>query len=83
MHETSEWVHDPGPSADAPRKRSPYEEEEWSSGSTGYYKVCQQGSNKDYVTRCGLQTLKICVAHVHNRVQLSKPCTELRSMNKT
>ena len=46
VHETAELVHGPRPAEDAPRERSPYEEEEWSHGRHGYYNVVPPGSRE-------------------------------------
>ena len=83
MHETAEWVHDPRPEEDAPRERSPYEEEEWSRGRQGYYNVARPGQEKRMLLVAACNTLKICVVHVHNIVKWDSACTELRSMYNT
>ena len=46
MQETAEWAHDQRPSEDEPRERTPYEEEEGSRGSKGYYNYIPQNGRE-------------------------------------
>ena len=85
MQEIVERVPDSYQEEDAPRERSPYEEEceeDWSRSRHWYYNVVPLGSRGN-VTRCGRETLKVCVVHVHNILKWDSACTELCRMYKT
>ena len=50
-------------------------------GSKGTWRIYQKGRRGgELVTRCGRETWKVCVVHVHNDIKWGNACTGLRSM---
>ena len=50
----------------------------WSKGTWRIHQKGRRGGEP--VTRCGRETWKNCVVHVHNGLKLGNACTELRGM---